>query len=73
MNIKDAFRHMGKKTGFGIALLIFISILYHILSRFGINFLSYQKILITVITIYVTCLIISGIIKLGIIKWNQRK
>ena len=59
----------GDSIGFGAALLIFISILYYLLSRTGLipSYFDYLSVMITTISAYVFTLIFYGVLK----KWKH--
>lgn len=63
MNKKIDARNIGSRVGFGVALFVFISILYYVSGRFGIKFLSYGKTLLVIVAIYTAYLIVWGVIK----------
>lgn len=63
MNKKADIRGMGKKTGFGIALLAFTSLLHYALGKSGIMRASYTKTILITLALYIAYLIISGAAK----------
>jgi hypothetical protein len=64
MQTKSIMETLGMRAGFGAALLIFVSILYHILSGFNIiHNIKYLSVISVVLMTYLFVVVIGLIVK----------